>query len=505
MSLSTRLSAFFLVTLAVVLLGFSGLLYFLARAYLYHQVDERLEAALATLMAAAEVNDEGVEWETHERRLALGQGRELDQVRWIVHDDQGAIRDRSPNLENKPFESLDEPASPPRAGSFFVSKDDQTWGVLRARLNKRARRPATPVGQEDEKHDASGMTPRFHFLDFTAAFSLVPVETSLRQLALTSGALSVGLWLLAAIVGRWLSRQALVPVTQMARAASAIEASGLARRLPNPGTHDELQDLATAFNDLLGRLEDAFARQARFTGDASHQLRTPLTAILGEVEVALRRERTTEELRAVLTRVKGRAAHLGQIVEMLLFLARADVEAMTPDLEDLDLRNWLPGYLESWQDHPRRQDLHLVEVGGPCMVRSHVPLLGQLLDNLIDNAFKYSTAATPVVVAVTKQHDSVIVSVEDQGCGIAAKDLPHVFEPFYRTEEARLGGHPGIGLGLALAQRIAVTFGGTLSVESQEGKGSRFTLRLPHFATNDGSTEVRPLPIAASKTTSSPS
>src|SRR5205823_5591551 len=145
--------------------------------------------------------------------------------------------------------------------------------------------------------------------------------------------ISGGLWLLAAFLGRWLSRRALVPVTSMARAARAIDPSDLNQRLPDPGSRDEVHDLAASFNDLLSRYQEAFARQARFTGDASHQLRTPLTAILGEVEVALRRERSIEDLRAALQKVKGRAAHLGQIVEMLLFLARADAEAITPHLE----------------------------------------------------------------------------------------------------------------------------------------------------------------------------
>ena len=189
-------------------------------------------------------------------------------------------------------------------------------------------------------------------LSLTVGVSLAPIKATLRNLALALAGLSIGLWCVAAISGRWLCRRALVPVTRMAEAARRMKADDLQTRLPSPSTGDELQDLAGAFNGLLTRLEESFERQRRFTGDASHQLRTPVAGMLGQVEVALLRERSPEEYRRVLEAVRSQAVRLRQIVETQLFLARADAESLEPQLETLDLAEWFPAHLESWQRAP---------------------------------------------------------------------------------------------------------------------------------------------------------
>jgi heavy metal sensor kinase len=455
-SLGARLSAFFLAALAVVLLGFSASLYLLARAYLYQKVEERLTAALDTLAAAAEDDGEGLEWEPRDRHLTLGQDTAADQVRWLVQDAEGRLRDRSANLAPDDPLPSGGPASPP-------------WQLARRRLKA----TGTSIGPG-----------RHRTLVLTAGLSLGPVRGTLTTLALTLAGLSLVLWLAAALAGRWVCRQALAPVTRMAAAARAMGPADLRRRLPSPGTGDELEDLRRAFNDLLGRVEDALERQRRFAGDASHQLRTPLTAVLGQVEVALRRDRTAEDYRRVLGQVRGQALDLRRIVEALLFLARADAEADLDGLEVLDLAAWLPEQLQRWSGHARAADLHAAgPPAGPLPVKVQPVLLGQLLDNLLDNAFKYSEPGTPVTVCLEPEAGAVRLVVEDAGCGIAAGDLPHVFEPFYRSAASRRQGRGGVGLGLAMVQRIALAFGGRVAVDSEPGRGSRFALHLPVVVT----------------------
>jgi heavy metal sensor kinase len=451
-SLGARLSAFFLAALAVVLLGFSAGLYLLARAYLYQKVTERLTAALDTLAASVETDDEGLEWEPREHHLALGEDAAADQVRWQVHgwqthDDPGQQVGRSANL------GADDPL--PDGGP--------AWQLAHRRLEA--------AGTVGPKH--------YRTLQLTAGLSLAPVRATLSTLAVTLTGLSVLVWLTAALAGRWVCRRALVPVTRLAAAARAMSAADLHQRLPSPGTDDELEDLHGAFNDLLGRVEEALERQRRFTGDASHQLRTPLTAMLGQVEVALRRDRPAEEYRRALAEVHGQALHLRRIVEALLFLARADAEADAAGVEVLDLAAWLPEQLAAWAGRPRAADLRTTPAAGPFPVRAQPLLLGQLLENLVDNAFKYSAPGTPVTVELGREEGAVTLAVADAGGGIAAEDLPHVFEPFYRAAASRRRGRPGVGLGLAMVRRIATAFGGRVTAASAPDRGSRFTLRLP--------------------------
>jgi two-component system OmpR family sensor kinase len=492
MSLAGRLTAFFLGALALVLVGFSVTLYLLAHTYLYRQVDERLEAALRTLAAVAEVKPDGVEWEPQDRRPSLGQDTANDQVRWMVHDAQGRVVDRSRNLGAEDlFVSPLPVLAAEEATVQLAHRKGQPWRLWQQRVQA-THSPATFPASPGASHRESDSRPqvagpeeehKHEVLILTAGVSLEPVQGTLRNLAVALTGLSLGLWLLAVFLGRWLCRRALVPVTQMAVAARAMTAADLGQRLPGPGTGDELEDLGQAFNDLLSRLQEAFERQRRFTGDASHQLRTPLTAVLGQVEVALHRERSAEEYRQALRLVQRQAGNLRQIVESLLFLSRADAEASLPNLEPVDLTAWMPAYLQGWSGHPRRADLRVeAPSGGPLWVRVHAALLGQLLDNLLENACKYSEHGTPLSLRLERTEAVVVLIVEDAGCGIAAEDLPHVFEPFYRSPHARRVGRPGVGLGLAVAQRIAAAFGGGVEVHSGLGQGSRFTLRLPELA-----------------------
>jgi signal transduction histidine kinase len=261
-------------------------------------------------------------------------------------------------------------------------------------------------------------------------------------------------------------------------------AATIDQRLPPPGTNDELADLAAAFNELLSRVQDAFERQRRFTSEASHQLRTPLTALLGQVEVALRQERPAGEYRQALERAQRQGRKLAQIAEMLLFLARADREAKVPELETVDFGTWLRAQVAQWSAHPRASDLVLEIPADPLPARIHPTLLGQLLDNLLENACKYSRPGTPITLRAAALHDAegqgqVALEVEDRGIGIPASDLPDLFEPFFRSTQARRLGVDGVGLGLALVKRIATALRGTVEARSQLGQGSTFRVRLP--------------------------
>jgi signal transduction histidine kinase len=265
----------------------------------------------------------------------------------------------------------------------------------------------------------------------------------------------------------------------MADAARTMGAADLSERLPVPASRDELSHLGRAFNDLLDRLGEAFERERQFAGEASHQLRTPLAALIGHVEVALRRERSTEEYQRVLQTVLGQSQRLQRVVEALLFLARSEGAGLT-GFETIDLTHWVEKRLLASNENARSADLAFESAtGGPVPANIHPDLFGELFDALVDNALKYSSSGTQVVVRTGTANGDVWVEVEDRGGGVAPEDVPHLFRPFFRADSARKLGIPGAGLGLAVASRIATAHGGSISVDSAPRRGTRFRVHLP--------------------------
>lgn len=475
MTLATRLSAFFLATLAVVLAGFSISLYVVAGRYLHRHAEERLESTLGALSGMVEADSNRVEWEPEGRSLDLDSLLDGGSVVWLVVNDRGQVLDRSRGTAVDRFLAA---AAPPLEFTT-ETKDRRVWTVRSWKAGQRWIR----VGGGSERQSVSELKPvpgpaGDRALCVTAGVSLAPMQGVLSRLAAVLTGISAVIWLLALVAGRLVSRRALLPLRQMAAASRDIDADDLSARLPVVATRDELAEVNRAFNGLLDRQQIAFERQRRFTGEASHQLRTPLTAILGQIDVALRRDRPAEEYREVLTKVRRKATHLWRLTDSLLFLARANSEATLPDAEPVNLGEWLPRHLETWSDHSRAADLVAVSPGH--RMRSIVvppELLGELLDILIDNACKFSEAGTPITIRVTEQNESVSISVADQGIGIEPENLASLFAPFFRAESARRRGVPGVGLGLSIARRLAGSVGGELTVASQPEQGACFTLQ----------------------------
>lgn len=494
-TLSTRLTLFFLAAQAVVLVGFSVSLYLLASKYLNRQADERLEAAINTLVAAAEIGPDGVEWEPDERRLTFGRRTVEGSFAWLITDGSGRRLDGSSPDRSERFLGNSRPSSAPTGRAHqIVDQSGGAWRVMDRRLEpnpdeKKRSHVEIDITDGSTKHEA---------LVIRAGISLDGVRGTLRQLALVLVLLSSGLFTLALVFGSRLCRRALRPVTHMAAAAHSIGGDDLDERLPTPESGDELEELGRSFNGLLGRLRESFIRQKQFTADASHQLRTPLTAMQGQVDLALRQERSVEEYGRVLSLVQRKIRHLRQLVESLLFLARADADGLQPQLEPTDLAAWLPQHLESWHDPRAGSDLHLLSgTNGPIWARVQPMLLGELVNNLLDNASKYSEPGTPIIVRLVQEDGGVRLSVEDRGAGINEADIPHVFEPFYRSPQARSGTSAGLGLGLAMAARLARSFGGSIAVESHSRMGSIFTVRFP----SESRTHAPPEPHVLSATT----
>lgn len=468
MSLTNRLSLYFLAGIGVVLAGFSLVTFLIVRGHLSAQLEHRLDATTHALVSAIEIHPGDVEWEPLERKLKIGEDPSLEQPRWAVRNLAGTLIDCSPNLE-------DDSVGSARATSQWRAK---SCLVLSGQFNPQHQDNPTDLAPQKVQLPKD-RTFRGDGLWLTAAVSERPMHDSLTNLALTLAAVSLFIWLTAALWGRWLCRKALQPIMRMARSARTIRReSPQQAELDVATTGDELEDLGVAFNELLADLRESLDRQQRFTGDASHQLRTPLSALLAAVDVALRQERNPAEYQRVLGVVRRRGGQLTQIIETLLFLARPDHASVLPEPESVNLAEWCRAWLDGWQDHPRAADMVFQPDAEPS-VRTYPSLLGQVLDNMLDNACKYSEPGTPVVVTLAIADGGVTLSVSDFGCGIDKADQERVFEPFFRSSQARWLGKQGVGLGLTVARRLVTILAGRLDVTSETGKGSRFRISLP--------------------------
>ncbi len=279
---------------------------------------------------------------------------------------------------------------------------------------------------------------------------------------------------IACLGGAWLSRRALRPVHDIAAAALTISIENLSGRLPVPATGDELAYLTRVLNTMLERLESAVQTLSQFVADASHELRTPLAVILTGAELALRRMREPESYRSSLAQIAQEARRMTQLVEDLLLLARGGANIVETPLEPVDLRGIAGAVCAEARTlaAARRIRVTLSAPERAAVVVANPGALHRLLLALLDNAVKYSRDGGDVNVAVTRDDSRACVTVQDFGTGIAERDLPHIFERFYRADRARGGG--GHGLGLALAQTIAKAHGAAIEVSSVEGSGSVF-------------------------------
>lgn len=481
MSLTNRLLTYLLSLLAVVLVGFSVGIYFFVGHYLHQDVDERLSSALNILTGSLDIEADSVEWEPADRTLVFSQGLLGENVSWYIADVDGGLIDRSQSPESDQFFNQRVPgAADSTAEETLIASGG--WYRKHRRIKapqiaeNQIRRPRT--AEEIEKGE-------YPALVLTTGMPQAETRHARQTLLLALAGLSTGLWLVCFAIGRWICRRALRPVSRMAQAASEMGSRDLHQRLPPVPSGDELQAMNEAFNGLLDRLEVSFQQQRRFTGDVSHQLRTPLTIIQGHAEVALRRERSVAEYQEVLQTICQQVTRLNQLVESLLFLARSDSDAALPPLEPLDLGNWLTDFEQTWKTSTQHARVHFETPPSDSIVVAARPeMLTEIVKNLLDNSIKYSPSDSPVILGFTETAGQAGIFVEDHGPGIAPADRSRIFQPFFRAESARGSGADGIGLGLSIANRLAGAMQGSIDVESEPNRGSRFLVWLRRWQTN---------------------
>lgn len=488
-SIRTKLTLWYTGILAVSLLGFGALFYLSVAFNLRQETDRSLglqaEAIVSEIKAfreAEQASDAGGPGNWHMSPLNSAAGM-VDRglfsnfvTRWA--EKTGSI-DRG-----RPIRLLSSSGSPLLSSSKF----DTLWARM-PKFDSKKRFQTLELPEEPFRLTTHPMIEDGRVIGYVqTATSLKAQRASLRLLALWLGSLLPFILLVATIAGWFLAGRALNPVDRIITQVEEISADALEKRVDIPHTGDELERLARTFDHMLERIERAFRRLRQFSAAASHELRTPLTVMKGELEVALRRPRTSQEYETILRIHLDALNDLVHIVEELLTLARSEASKGAVEWKSLDLSELGQQVGELWHKVADGKGVKLeILQGKPVWVTGEKRLLERLVSNLIDNALRVTSAEGKVTVRVDRWKDKAQLMVQDTGSGIAAQDLPHIFDRFFQPRSAE--DKPGsTGLGLGLCRWIAEAHHGRIEVSSVVGRGTLFTVWLPA-----GAGEPKPL------------
>jgi heavy metal sensor kinase len=287
------------------------------------------------------------------------------------------------------------------------------------------------------------------------------------------------------LLGWFLTGRALRPVMEVAQTAQRITGSNLSLRIPTRAAGDELDYLILTFNRMIERLESSFQQIRQFSTDVSHELRTPITAIRGQLEVALFTAKTVDQYRDATLNSLQDIERLSQIVRALLLLSQAESGQLALQKTRLDLAAVVRDIVDQFQIPAEGARVELSsDLPEECVTAVDRVQIERMLSNLLSNALKFTPPGGRVHVALRSLTEGISMEVEDSGCGIAEEHIPHIFERFYRVpvQETFANPEPGLGLGLSFVAWIAKAHGGTIQVDSAPGKGTRFTVWVPAAA-----------------------
>ena len=292
--------------------------------------------------------------------------------------------------------------------------------------------------------------------------------------------LALGLGVLggALLMDAWILRRAIQPVEEIISAAERISRGNLSARIESSAAGAELDRLQNVLNSTFSSLDQAFTQQTRFSGDVAHELRTPVSVLIAETQGALERERPAEDYRETISACLRSARRMSGLIESLLDLAQIQSAAHS-ERETCDLATLASETVDSLKMMAHAQDIDLQAAFEKAPCKGSASQLTQIVANLLSNAIQHNQRAGRVRIETAQENGRAVLRVENTGAGIPAKDLPHVFDRFYRTDTSRNRKTGGVGLGLAICKAIADAHGAELSVENTEGERTVFTLRMP--------------------------
>ncbi len=468
-SLRSRIRYSTLLLILVLLAIFSALLYQGVAGLLYEYVDQRL-------LALGE-NWAGLVEETTGTPSEFVRKTGPPASRQLPADEQQDLREVALSLRVLTLDgkvvwkgetAVDRPPVRPELLDQ-VRQGETVYDTIQVVPGPPVRRVSVPIPRQG--------VPRYVL---EAETSLLFVESTLRGLIALLAVFATLILALAWVGTGWVARKSLTPVEILSATAEQISGSSMEKRLISEGSYEEVRRLARAFNAMMDRLQKVFEGQRRFIADAAHEVQTPLTVIKGNLELALQQDRTAPEYRDALIGNLAEVERLTALTRSLLTLAQFAGDQPPIQPAPLALTPLVEEVVSEFMVLAKDRNVHLTLEWRPIpVVLGDGSRLKQVLINLLDNALRHTLPGGTVAVRLEAGNGTVTISVQDSGSGIAPEHLPHLFERFYRADSARARESGGTGLGLAIVKEIARAHGGEVTVKSEVGKGSLFTVTLP--------------------------
>jgi heavy metal sensor kinase len=462
-SIRSRLTAWYILLLGIILILFSVFLNYFLSKRLYESVDNSLtvSATVVATSAVMQFNRSPLPGLDQFFEQFMGAGN-LNKF-YRIYDGSGNVGSRSNNIDASKFPLSQEAYADALSGTNSY----ETFLV-------------------DGKHPIRVIT--MPILREKKLVNLVQVGTSLEAVKETLRNLRIFLFtavpsvlVFATLFARFLARRALKPISKIIKTARDIgQGQELSQRIPVFKVQDELGQLALTFNEMMDRLENSFAQMRQFSSDASHELRTPLTVLQGQNELVLSKLRDPKEYQEVIISNLEEIKYMSKVLEDLFVLSRSDENQVLLNYKRMDLRDLVEEVCRHAEILAEEKDISIVIAFlEQVKINGDEVRLRQMVWNILHNGIKYTQPGGELKVSLLEESGFALLSIQDTGIGIPEKDLPFIFDRFYRVDKARSKDEGGSGLGLSICRHIAEAHKGKIEVESKPGLGTRFKIHIP--------------------------
>lgn len=458
-SIVWRITIWHSIMFIFILFLFSGFLYFTFSEMVTKEVDSILTRELGLIAYCLEEGDSYSKIEQHINRLRSFESVNQEEIYWLIENDRGQIIAESRNLYGQRINDSD---TLKKMDENTFSWDPELNGIPLRAMSMQL------ISQNKLTYRITVATN-----DRIRHFAI----DQLRNIIIICNFVFLGI---SIVMGWVISKKSLKPIHQIISTTNTITATSLHERLPIEGPEDELYSLSKTLNHMIDRLESSFTQIQQFTSDVSHELRTSLTIIRGELDVALNRNRSEKEYKDVLYAVLEEVIYLSDMVEKFLYLSRKTsnsnlIERKTVDgmLLFQNVRNHLLSL-----EIKKQIELH-IQIPNPFILFGDEDLLRRLFINLIENALKYTPEGGTVEIKANRTEKFIYINVIDNGIGISEEHLPFIFQRFYRADDSRSRSQGGTGLGLSLCKWIVDVHEGTIEVRSKPDEGTCISVKLP--------------------------